>query len=145
MSVIVPDVNVLVYAFRADTPLHQTYAEWLNREVREGALGLADPLLSGFLRIVTHPAIMEVPASLEAAVEFTSALAAAPRAVWLTVGPPVWDAFDRLATDDPGIRANLVPDAYLAALCVSNGARLATRDRGFARYPGLDWFDPARS
>ncbi|MGN6200410.1 PIN domain-containing protein [Humibacter sp.] len=38
---------------------------------------------------------------------------------------------------------NLVPDAYFAAMCLAHGARLATADRGFARFAGLDWFDPA--
>jgi predicted nucleic acid-binding protein len=45
-------------------------------------------------------------------------------------------------SQDHGIRGNLVPDAYLAALAVSHGCRLATSDRGFARFPGLDFFDP---
>jgi predicted nucleic acid-binding protein len=35
------------------------------------------------------------------------------------------------------------PDAYLASLALTHRCRLATADRGFARFPGLDWFDPA--
>lgn len=41
------------------------------------------------------------------------------------------------------VRGNLVPDAYLAAVAISHGALLASNDRGFARFPGLRWFDPA--
>lgn len=42
----------------------------------------------------------------------------------------------------PGLRANDVPDAALAALAIEHGLRLATSDSGFARFPRLDWFDP---
>ncbi len=43
---------------------------------------------------------------------------------------------------DVGIRGSRVPDAWLAALAISHGARLATADRDFARDEGLDGFDP---
>jgi predicted nucleic acid-binding protein len=41
-----------------------------------------------------------------------------------------------------GLRANDVPDAHLAALAIEHGLRLASADSGFARFPGLDWFNP---
>ena len=141
---IVPDVNVLVHAFRADAPEHEQYASWLNRALQEESIGIADVILSGFLRVVTHSRITTAPAPIERAMEFAERLAEAPRATWLTQGAPVWKRLGDLTDDDPGIRGNLVPDAYIAALCLSNGAQLATRDRGFARFPGLRWFDPAR-
>lgn len=141
---IVADVNILVYAFRADAPEHATYAGWLNATLASEPIGVSDAILSGFVRIVTHPRITTAPAPIEAAMEFTRRLHGSPRARWLSQGAPVWERLGALASDDPGIRGNLVPDAYLAALCLANGARLATRDRGFARFPGLRWFDPAR-
>ena len=144
MSLILPDVNVLVYAFRADAPEHERYAAWLNDALRQESIGIADALLSGFVRIVTHPRITSAPAPVERALEFTRRLSQAPRTTWLTQGAPTWERFDELASEDPGIRGNLVPDAYIAALCLANGAKLATRDRGFARFPGLRWFDPGR-
>ncbi len=54
-----------------------------------------------------------------------------------------WTGLSRLLHDDPGV-VGLVPDAFLASLAVAHGCRLATADRGFARFPGLTWFDPAR-
>ncbi len=141
---ILPDVNILVYAFRADAPEHRVYADWLNRAVHTEPVGVSDAVLSGFVRIVTHPRITTDPAPAALAVEFTRRLVAAPRTRWLSQGALVWDRLGTLTQADPGIRGNLVPDAYLAALCLANGARLATRDRGFARFEGLQWFDPAR-
>ncbi|KJQ55717.1 TA system VapC family ribonuclease toxin [Microbacterium sp. SA39] len=140
---IVPDVSILVYAFRADAAEHSTYAPWLNEAVAREPIGVSDTILSSFVRIVTHPRITTAPAPIEAAMGFTRILLAAPRTQWLTAGAPAWDRLDALSADDAGIRGNLVPDAYLAALCLANNARLATRDRGFGRFPNLKWFDPA--
>lgn len=145
MTLFVPDVNVLVYAFRADAPEHPTYSAWLNGALRTDRIGVADTILSGFVRIVTHPRIFTEPTPPTAALAFVRQLVNASSSAWLRQGAAAWDAFDALASDDPAVRGNLVPDAHIAGLCLSNGARLATRDRGFARFPGLDWFDPAAS
>ncbi|WP_341933354.1 PIN domain-containing protein [Microbacterium sp. LWO14-1.2] len=140
---IVPDVNILVYAFRADADEHHIYAPWLNETLAREPLGVSDTILSGFFRIVTHPRITTSPAPIAAAMAFTRSLIAGPRTQWLTAGAPAWERLDALTSTDAGIRGNLVPDAYIAALCLANGARLATRDRGFGRFPQLKWFDPA--
>ena len=42
------------------------------------------------------------------------------------------------AMHDRGLRSNLVPDAYLGALAVTHGAKLATADRGFSRFPDVE-------
>ncbi len=56
----------------------------------------------------------------------------------------VWTTFAALANADSQVRSNLIPDAWLAALALAHGCRLATADRGFARFDGLEWFDPVR-
>lgn len=141
---ILPDVNVLVYAFRREAVGHATYSAWLTGIVG-GAdeLALHDSVLSGMARIVTNSRIMATPAPMSAVLDFLGRLRSARRARWLPAGPATWDAFERLAGADRGIVGNLVPDAHLAALAVAHGCRLATADRGFARFPGLDHFDPA--
>lgn len=143
MTLVVPDVNVLIHAFRTDTADHETYAEWLAAAVSDDQLGIADTITSGFVRIVTHPRIFAEPTPTLAALEFIDAIAARPRATWLHQGAEPWHRLRQIARDDSGVRGNLVPDAHIAALCLSNGAHLATRDRGFARFPGLRFFDPA--
>lgn len=143
---ILPDVTVLVRAFRQESPGHEQYATWLSRLVAGGdELGLHDVVLAGALRIVTNPRIYRDPAPAGAAREFLARVRSARRARWLSSGPATWTAFDGLAAADPGVRGNLVPDALLAALALAHRCRLATADRGFARFPGLTWFDPADS
>ena len=56
----------------------------------------------------------------------------------------VWSAFDQLVGNDRQIKGNLVPDAYIAAVAIIHKAQVATRDRGFSRFPGLSWFDPGK-
>jgi uncharacterized protein len=142
--VILPDVNVLVYAYRREAQNHTTYASWLTAVVGgQDELALADHCLTGFLRIVTSPRILAEPAPTSDALRFIDRLRAAPRGRPLTATSATWDVLEANVSQDKGIRGNLVPDAYLAALAVSHGCRLATADRGFARFPGLNFFDPA--
>jgi predicted nucleic acid-binding protein len=42
----------------------------------------------------------------------------------------------------PGIHANLVPDAHLAALAIEHGLALCSTDSDLARFPGLRWLNP---
>lgn len=136
------DVNVLVYAHRSDRPEHPATASWL-REVVEGdeAFGLTDLVLSGFLRIVTHPRIFEVPSPLATALEFVRELRERPNRVDVRPGARHWNLFVSLC-EQVGAKGNLVADAYLAALAIESGSEWVTTDRDFARFPGLRWRHP---
>jgi hypothetical protein len=143
--VILPDVNVLVYAFRREADRHEAYASWLASVVAGGdELALHDLVLTGFVRIVTNPSLVPTQAPTSMALEFVGRLRAARRARWIPAGAPAWAKLDELCSQDRGLSANLLPHAYLAALALTHGCRLATADRGFARFQGLDWFDPVR-
>lgn len=141
---ILPDVNVLVYAFRREAEHHERYATWLAGVIA-GAdeLALHDVVLASMARIVTNPRIFADPAPMSATLDFLSRVRAARRARWLPPSSVTWDELDQLTRQDRGIRGNLVPDAHLAALALAHGCRIATADRGFARFPGLTCFDPA--
>ncbi len=139
------DVNVLVNAHREDAPHHEPC-----RVAVEGALeapmsfGLSPLVLSGFLRVVTHRRIFEVPTPTADAIEFTERLLAYPQAVIVEPGRRHWGIFTSLCLDARAT-GNLVPDAYLAALAIETGSEFVTTDRDFARFPGLNWTDPLAS
>src|SRR4051812_14472964 len=141
-SVILPDVNVLVYAFRREAADHNRYASWLVETLTTGELGLAESALLGLVRIVTSPKIMADPAPTPVALQFVETLLDAPRARLVTPTAATWSRFRAIASNDVQVRGPLVPDAWLAALALSHGCRLATADRGFACFPGLNWFVP---
>ena len=139
---ILPDVNVLVYAHRQDSVRHSDYRDWLNRILAsDTAFGIADLVLSGFLRIVTHPQVFGDPSPFHVAMEFAVSLRNHPNAVTLTPGERHWEIFQRLC-QEANVKGNLVADAYLAALAIESGAEWITTDRDYARFTGLRWRHP---
>jgi uncharacterized protein len=136
------DVNVLVYAHREDAREHEAYRDWLeDSRRRDEPLGLSDLVLSGFLRVVTHPRVFAEPTPLEVAIGFTDALRSSPNGLRLSPGERHWEIFTRLCREADA-RGDLVPDAYLAAMVLETGGTWFSADRGFARFPGLDWRHP---
>ncbi len=132
-----------MYAYRREAENHEAYAEWLSELVAgQDEFALVDHCLTGFLCIVTSPRILADPAPTADALIFADRLRAARRGRPITATSATWDVLAGFVAEDRGIRGNLVPDAYLAALAVSHGCRLATSDRGFARFRGLDFFNP---
>src|SRR6266849_2730753 len=112
------DVNVLVYAFRTDASDHAAFRHWLEETISsESSFALSDLVLSGFLRIVTHPRIFGPPTPLENALEFVETLRAQPNCVMIAPGPRHWAIFTALCRAT-NARGNLIPDAYLAAMAI---------------------------
>ena len=136
------DVNVLVYAHRADTPRHAEYRRWLEQVMASPeAYGVSPLVLSSFLRIVTHRQVFKPPTPLETALAFAGEIRARPNCVELRPGPRHWDIFTRLCRSAK-VKGNLVPDAYLAALAIESGSEWITTDCDYARFPGLRWRHP---
>src|SRR5258708_17169815 len=72
---LLPDVNVLVYAHRRDAPDHERYLAWLEQVVNsDEAYGLADLVLSGFVRVLTDARVFNPPSSLGEALTFAASL-----------------------------------------------------------------------
>ncbi len=104
-------------------------------------LGLSELVLSGFVRVATHPRVFSPPAPVERALDFVDALRAQPNAVIVAPGARHWAIFDRLCRA-AAAKGNLVADAYLAALAIESGSEWITTDRDFSRFPGLRWRHP---
>lgn len=139
---LLPDVNVLVYAFREVVPAHQRYRDWLNSIVASSsAFAVSDHVLAAFLRITTNPRIFDPPAPIELALGFVESLRHRPNAIHIAPGPRHWDIFAGLCRDLT-LKGNLVPDAWLAALAIEHGCEFVTTDRDFARFVGLRWRHP---
>ncbi len=136
------DVNVLVYAHRADLPEHDPYRDLLEQIANdEEALGVPDAVAAGFLRLVTNRRVFTEPTPAAQAWAAVDRLLDAPAVRLLAAGDRHWHHFRRLATQIEA-RGPDLPDAYLAAYAVENGATWLSADRGFARFPGLRWRHP---
>ncbi len=139
---ILVDVNVLVYAHRLDSPEHEKYHHWLERQMSSGvSLGISELALSAVVRIVTHPKIFGDPTSLKDALQYANELRSHPTNLVIAPGRRHWELFTDLCRAS-GARGNLVSDAYFAALAIEYGAEYITTDRDYARFPGLRWRHP---
>jgi uncharacterized protein len=140
--VILPDVNVLIYAHRPDARDHAAYRAWLE-DVLSGdqAYGMSDLVLSGVLRIVTNPRIFGDATPIDVALTFCEDLVSRPTCVPIRPGPRHWAIFAQLCRTC-GAKGNLVPDAFLAALAIEHGCEWMTTDRDYARFTGLRWRHP---
>jgi uncharacterized protein len=137
-----PDVNVLVYAHREELPEYEACRRWLE-DVLSGpsAFALTYGVLSGFVRVVTHPRVFRTPTPLETALEFARSLLVQPHAVVVGPGPRHWDVFATLCMG-AGVKGNLVADAQHAAVAIESGCEWVTTDRDYTRFPGLRLVDP---
>jgi toxin-antitoxin system PIN domain toxin len=136
------DVNVLVYAHRAEVVNHEAYRRWLDACMEsDQAFGMCDLVLARFLRIVTHPKIFKTPTPLADALHAVAKLRDQPNCVWVTPGARHWEIFVRLCRE-AGVKGNLITDAYLAALAIETGSEWVTTDRDYSRFPGLRWRHP---
>lgn len=139
---ILVDVNVLVYAKRLDSHHHEEFRAWLEEIVHsETIFGISDVVLSGVVRILTHPRIFAEPTQLEEALQYVNELREQRGCVIVSPGERHWGIFTRLCKA-VGARGNLVSDAFHAALAIESGAEWVTADRDYARFPGLRWRHP---
>lgn len=132
------DTNVLVYAHRAETPLHDAALERL-RTLVEGDDPWALPVfcLGEFCRVVTHPRIFAPPTTLAVALDVLAQTLSSPSARLLSPGDRHPQLFERLSRE-ANATGNLAFDAQIAAVCTEHGAtRLLTADRDFSRFPGI--------
>jgi uncharacterized protein len=128
-----PDVNVLVAAHRADHPQHKAATDWLKVTLtgaKDGqVLVLPMQVISGFVRLVTNAKIFLNPSTSEQAVDFVDWLLE-DALVRLLVQTAEWANFRSLVLDKK-LSANQVPDAHLAALSLSLSEPFVTFDKGF--------------
>ena len=134
---LIADVNVFLYAHRPESPDHPRYMAWLQQALLgPEPFGVSDAVLASFVRIATHHRVFVEPTPSKVALAFCDAVRDAPAATVLQPGPDHWRLFSDLIIDSSA-RGNLVPDAYLAALAIEQGATFVTTDTGFARFAGL--------
>lgn len=136
------DANLLIYAHVTQFAQHERARAWLDERMN-GSLpvGLPWSTLLAFLRLVTNPRVFERPEPMAQAWRQVERWLDSPVA-WI----PQPTGRHRQVLGDllrrHGGRANLVPDAHLAALAIDHGLVLCSSDSDFARFPGLRWVDP---
>jgi uncharacterized protein len=142
---ILPDVNVLIYAFRPDVPQHAISRAWLDSVIdSEARFGLSPLTLGAVVRVTTSPRFYSQPSTIEDAFGYCEDLLGQPHCQIVEPGDRHWRIFQRLCIET-GTRGPRVTDAWFAALAIEHGCEWITLDRDFARFPGLKLSMPPAS
>lgn len=136
------DVNVLLYALRPQFPHHERSVAYLEAVINGAEpYAMCNEVLASVIRIATNPRMLEDPNTLDEAIAFAMSLVRRSTCIRVSPGPRHWELFLDLCRQAKA-KANVVPDAWLAAMAIENGCELITTDHGFARFPTLRWCDP---
>lgn len=141
---IIPDVNLLLYAVVTGFPQHgRAHAWWQDTVNGPARIGLTHPALFGFLRIATNGRVLDAPLPTADATAYVRDWLSQPNVDLLTAGPRHLDIALGLL-DSLGTAGNLTTDVQLAAHAIESDAEIHSNDTDFARFAGLRWTDPLR-
>ena len=137
------DLNVLLYAVNRDAPQHERVGAWWESALADvEPIGLAWLVLLGFLRLSTSSRVFAAPLTPTQALDRVEAWLNHPNTRVVSETEQHWPILKELL-EQAGTAGNLTTDAHLAALAISLGAKLASCDAEFARFPHLRWENPA--
>jgi len=140
-SLIVPDINLLVYAYDEKSPDFLASRNWWEKVLTEDSVGLPIVSILGFIRLTTHPKVPGRRFSVEEAHAIVESWLARPNVNLLSPGPSHFAIFRRLSSEMNGV-GNLSTDAHLATLAIEHDGELCSKDSDFSLFPGLHWTNP---
>ena len=140
---IIPDTNLLVYAYTNEVPQHTAARLWWENLVAGNeSVGIPWVVSTGFVRLMTNPRVLTSPLSTSDALGHVREWFQHEHIM------PVNPEDDHLMhlhqiLQVAGRGGNLVPDAHIAAIAMEHQAEVHTYNtRDFARFPGLKWRNP---
>jgi toxin-antitoxin system PIN domain toxin len=139
---ILPDVNLLVYAYNADAGAHYQAKEWWESCLSDQrSVGLPWVVMLGYLRLMTNRRVLLDPFAPKEVVGQIRSWLERPQVEILQPGPRHLDLIESLMSDGQA-SGNLATDLHLAALAIEHNAELQSNDADFSRFPGLKWTNP---
>jgi len=139
---ILPDINLLIHAYNADSPKHAKAKAWWERLLNgTDVVGLPWVVVLGFIRLTTHRQVMTNPLPVAGACGHVRAWLAQPAVTLIDPGSRHAEILFGLL-ESLGIAGNLTTDAHLAALAIEHQAELHSTDADLAKFSGLRWVNP---
>jgi hypothetical protein len=136
------DANLVLWAHHRQMPEHARAREWWRQTLTETPLvGIPWPTILAFVRLSTHPRVLERPVDAGSAWGVVRGWLDRPNVSSPTPTERHAALFGELLAQARAT-GNHVPDAHLAALAVEWGLELLSADGDFARYRGLRWRNP---
>ena len=139
---ILPDLNLLVFAYNSDAPRHRSAKAWWEDVMTTGRpVALPWAVVVGFVRLATHPSVLAPPMEHGVALDHVQSWLDRENVRILEPGPRHL-AHLRELLDAVGVAGRLTTDAHLAAIAIEHQCELHSNDVDFGRFPGLRWRDP---
>ena len=139
---IVPDINLLVYAYNEDAPQYQAaLTRWIGLLNGTESVGMPWAVSTGFVRVISNPSAVRSPLSALEAVDHVRHWLAYRHVTPISPGAGHLEFFrQNLAVS--GLGSSKVTDAHIAGLAVEHGAEIHSADSDFSKFPGLHWHNP---
>lgn len=142
MTMIIPDINLLIYAYNSSARNHATARGWWEGTVESNQeVGVPWVVAMGYVRIMSSPRVMPQPISAETAIKDVRSWFAVPNVNTVGPGPRHLDILSLLLREI-GVGGSLTTDAHLAAIAIEHQAELYSNDADFSRFSGLNWINP---
>ena len=142
---IVPDVNILVYAHNKSSRFHASAFAWWEESLNsDTTILLPNICINGFVRIMTHPKILVEPLAVSEAFEMVDIWLESECISFLAPGSRHFEFYKEVLLE-AGVGGKLTTDAYIAAMAIENQATLYSNDSDFGRFSGLRWINPLLS
>ena len=139
---IIPDINLLVYARNRDDVRYEAARSWWGN-LLEGEENIGIPLAVsvGFIRLTTNSTVMSPPMTSEQAVSIVRSWLQKPHVMALDAGPVHFDHLQE-CLEAAGRAGRFVTDAHLAALSLDHDAEIHSTDQDFRMFPNVRWRNP---
>lgn len=139
---ILPDANLLLYAYDESSPFHERAKAWCEQVMGGPAPVILLPsVVFGFVRISTHPRVFQEPLTVsEASSHVRSWLARRQVQLHEMLPDDVESALHLL--ESAGTAGNLTTDAQIAAVALRLDAEVHTADLDFGRFPRVRFVNP---
>jgi toxin-antitoxin system PIN domain toxin len=139
---ILPDLNLILYAHNSDAPHHAAARSWWERILNDDVpVAIPWAVILGFIRLMTHRSVLTNPMPPRVALDHVRTWLAQPNVQHLEPGAEHLDILGRMISA-MGVAGPLTTDAHLAALAIEHQCELHSNDGDFARFPGLRWRNP---
>ena len=139
---IIPDLNLLVYAHNARDRRHSTARRWWDELITGNEIiGIPLAVSIGFVRLATNPSVMSPPMTSVQAIAIVKAWFQNPQVIRLDAGVNHLNHLEQCLAA-AGRAGRLVTDAHLAALAMDHDAEIHTTDQDFGVFPDIRWHNP---
>jgi uncharacterized protein len=140
--VILPDANLLLYAYSGQVPQHQRARSWWAEQLSgDEPVGIPWLVVLAFVRLTTQARVLAMPMRSGQALDIVETWFRQPPVQVLEPGPRHLELVRSLLAD-AGVAGNLTTDAHLAGLAIEHNCTLHSNDADFGRFSGLRWVNP---